>query len=340
MRKNNLLNPGNLLDKNGNLTECGYATTLIKNFNRENLKTSKLKLKQWDYYYLGDENFGVAVTIDDNGYMGLTSVSLLDFKNKIIYEASKMFAFPLGKVNMPVTSETGDVSYKQKGFDFNFYNNNGSRHLVCKVDNLKGKEFSLDVYLEKTTPHSMVIVTPFLKRRHFYYNQKINNLKVSGHFCFGDLKYDFNQTAYGVLDWGRGVWTYSNTWYWSSLNGFENGHHIGFNLGYGFGDTSNASENIVFYDQEVYKLGDIVFDIPKENNKLNFIKPWKIYDDEGLINLNFYPIIDRHAKINALILGQDSHQVFGYFNGEIKTKEKIIKINHLLGFAEKVKNRW
>ena len=66
-------------------------------------------------------------------------------------------------------------------------NTAGVDDFIYYIEDDKGKEFSLDVHLEKTTPHSMVIVTPFLKRRHFYYNQKINNLKVSGHFCFGDF---------------------------------------------------------------------------------------------------------------------------------------------------------
>jgi hypothetical protein len=36
---------------------------------------------------------------------------------------------------------------------------------------------------------------------------------------FGNVKYIFKKGAYGVLDWGRGVWTYSNTWYWASMSG-------------------------------------------------------------------------------------------------------------------------
>ena len=44
--------------------------------------------------------------------------------------------------------------------------------------------------------------------------------------------------AFGVLDWGRGVWTYHNVWYWGSASGLVDGVPFGFNIGYGFGDTS------------------------------------------------------------------------------------------------------
>jgi hypothetical protein len=64
----------------------------------------------------------------------------------------------------------------------------------------------------------MVIATPFKKKHHFYYNQKINNQIAGGYAKVGEKMYDFNKNSYGVLDWGRGVWTYRNTWYWCSVN--------------------------------------------------------------------------------------------------------------------------
>lgn len=59
--------------------------------------------------------------------------------------------------------------------------------------------------------------------------------------------YEFSpETDFGGLDWGRGVWTYDNIWYWGSGSGEVDGHRFGFNIGYGFGDTSAASENVIF----------------------------------------------------------------------------------------------
>ena len=44
------------------------------------LNESPLRLKEWDYYYIGNDRCGVALTIADNGYMGLDSISLLNFE--------------------------------------------------------------------------------------------------------------------------------------------------------------------------------------------------------------------------------------------------------------------
>ena len=103
----------------------------------------------------------------------------------------------------------------------------------------------------------MAIATPFPKDKHaFYYNQKINCLPVEGELSLGEQKFLFQpEDSFGVLDWGRGVWSYSNT--------------------------------------------------------------------------------------NLLILQSNQHQVFGHFSGKaILDNGQEIRVRNLLGFAEKVYNRW
>ena len=96
-----------------------------------------------------------------------------------------------------------------------------------------------------------------------------------------------------------------------------------------------------FYDQEVYKLEDVEFVIPKnEKGKFEYMKPWTFKSSSGDINLTFTPCIDRYANTNALIIQSKQHQVFGYFSGTIKAGDKEFHLDNLLGFAERVTNRW
>ena len=336
------LSNGLLLDEKGNLNEAGYAFDLVKEYRRSDIKAAKSRIKEWDYYFITDGEYGIALTIDDNSYMGMASISVLDFKAKKENTKSYIVWFTNGKVGLPSSSKDGDAKIVGKNYDMLFENKEGKRHIICKMKNAaKNKDFYCDFLLEKTTDKSMVIATPFKKEKHFYYNQKINLLKVSGSFGFGDLHHKMGKDAVGVLDWGRGVWTYKNTWYWSSLNAVQDGHYIGFNLGYGFGDTSAASENMFFFDKEAYKLEDVVFNIPKdEKGKLDFMSKWTFTSEKGDINLTFNPIIDRHANTNVLIIQSNQHQVFGYFGGSINVDGKEYKLDNLLGFAEMVTNRW
>lgn len=337
-----LLSKGPLLDEKGNLVEAGYAFDLVKEYKRKAIKGLKSRIKEWDYYFISDGEYGVALTIDDNSYMGLVSVSVLDFKNKKDVTKSYIRWLTFGEIVFPSSSKEGDVFIDSKKYSMFFGVKNGKRHLVCSMKNVeKGKDFNCDITLEPTSKGSMVIATPFNKKKHFYYNQKINLLKANGYFKFGEFNHRFDSSTLGVLDWGRGVWTYSNTWYWSSLNANYNGHRIGFNLGYGFGDTSNASENMFFFDQDVYKLEDVKFNIPTdEKGKDDYMNPWTFTSEKSDINLTFSPIIDRYANTNAIIIQSKQHQVFGYFSGTIKVENKEYKFENLLGFAEKVKNRW
>ena len=69
-----------LLDEQGNLTQPGYAKKLLPVYDRSKVKNRLTRLKEWDYYYVGNDRFGVALTIADNSYMGLDSISFLEFE--------------------------------------------------------------------------------------------------------------------------------------------------------------------------------------------------------------------------------------------------------------------
>ena len=149
------------------------------------------------------------------------------------------------------------------------------------------------------------------------------------------------EDTFAVLDWGRGVWTYDNTWYWGSASGLADGVPFGFNIGYGFGDTSAASENALFYGGKIHKLSRITFEIPVKDGKEDYLSPWTFTSDDGRFDMAFSPILDRAACIDLKLLISDQHQVFGRFTGKAVLDDgTVIRVRDLTGFAEKVHNRW
>jgi hypothetical protein len=140
-------------------------------------------------------------------------------------------------------------------------------------------------------------------------------LACEGYAVIGETRIDFSkEDTFATLDWGRGVWTYNNTWYWASASGLLGETKFGFNLGYGFGDTSNASENMLFYNNRAHKLDQVTFRIPK-NGEYDYLKPWNFTSSDGRFEMDFEPILDRHADMNLLVLASFQHQVFGRFTG-------------------------
>ena len=188
----------------------------------------------------------------------------------------------------------------------------------------------------------MVICTPFAKQGHFYFNQKINCMRASGTVELGGTRYDFRpEDSFGLLDWGRGVWTYHNTWYWGSASGVVDGADFGFNIGYGFGDTSAASENMLFYRGRAHKLSQVTFNIPMKNGREDYMAPWTFTSDDGRFEMDFTPILDRAACTDVKLIKSDQHQVFGRFSGAAVLDDgTVLRVRDLMGFAEKVENKW
>lgn len=336
---------GPLHAADGQLVETGYATALIKSYDRERIKAPKWRIKEWDYYLIGNDSFCLALTVADNGYMGLDSISWIDLEEKTQRTQTRMTALSMGKRGLPPSSETGRICVQGKQYRMDFKAENGQRHLYGHMYDFGGPDQPLlfDVILSQPKDDSIVMVTPFARKaRAFYYNQKIPLMPAEGRAVFKGQEYLFSPaSSFGTLDWGRGVWTYRNTWYWSSASGIVSGHRFAFNLGYGFGDTTHATENMVFVDGTGYKLEKVTFDIPRTNGRVDYLSPWRIQDDQNRLDLTFTPIIDRAAKTDFWLLGSDQHQVFGRFSGAVRpTPAMEITVNNLTGFAEKVANKW
>ena len=333
-----------LLDEQGRLIEAGYTKGLLMDYDRKAIKGGALRIKEWDYYLIANNDYAVALTIDDNSYMGLDGISLLDFRKPWEHTNNVMSFLTLGKRRFPASSSNGDVCSGTKKYSISFKHNVDHRLLSFHMDNfMDGKPIRGEIRLENPQQESMVIVTPFAeKETAFYYNQKINCLPASGSVEFDGQTYIFDkENSFGVLDWGRGVWTYDNVWYWGSASGLADGVPFGFNIGYGFGDTSAASENMLFYGGKAHKLSQVTFNIPMKDGREDYMSPWTFTSDDGRFEMDFVPIIDRAACTDVKLICSDQHQVFGRFTGKAVLDDgKEIYIKDFLGFAEKVHNKW
>lgn len=340
-----LLSSGPLLDARGMLVEAGYATALVRRYDRAAIRAWGLRIKEWDYYCIIGGDMVLALTIADNSYMVLESVSLINLGTRWQHTRSFMRLMPMGHTNLPSTSEQGSVAVERSGYALRFENDGVCRELTVRVDDFQNhKPLTARVALTDAPRDSMVIATPFAGHpRAFYYNQKINCLRAAGEVTFDGQTHCFDpQTATAVLDWGRGVWTYQNTWYWGSASGYVDGVPFGMNLGYGFGDTRAATENMLFYNGIAHKLDQVDFGIPKDTAGRDDLQaPWHVTDNLGRLDLIFTPILDRAAYTGALVLESDQHQVFGCFDGTAVLDDgAALVVRNLCGFAEKVKNRW
>ena len=336
-----------LLDEKGNIAEPGYAKKMIWKYDRDDIKAGKAKIKEWDYYYISNGRVGLCLTISDLGYVGGLSATVLEFEGEP-WQITKTDVplFPMGKTNMPSTSVRGDIHAKHGKVDMTFLNDGKDRNLfgVYPAFGKNGEDLKFDINISDIPAESMVIATPFDKNKHFYFNQKINCMTAWGTFSIGDKKYVFDKAdTLATLDWGRGVWTYSNTWYWGSLQTrLADGSTFGFNIGYGFGNTSAASENMLFYNGTSHKFENVDFGIPGDaEGAPRYMEQWHFTSSDGRLEMTFDPVIDRYEPFDVKLIKMIPHQVFGKFNGTaILDDGRVIEIKDAMGFAEKVHNQW
>ncbi len=119
------------------------------------------------------------------------------------------------------------------------------------------------------------------------------------------------------------------------------GHVVGFNIGYGFGDVTAASENMIFVDGIAHKLDRLTFNIPLKDGKDDFMSPWTFTSSDGRFETAFTPLLDRAAYANDGPLLSDQHQVFGHMDGTlILDVGSKIQLKQFMAFAEKVLNKW
>ncbi|MEI8200228.1 MAG: DUF2804 domain-containing protein [Eubacteriales bacterium] len=328
------LEQGPVLNRDGS-PNPGYSTKSVLTYQRKAIKAPPYRIKEWDFYQVTDGRMCLQFTIGHAAYAGQVNAMLFDFaRGEKLAEKGKFLVLPFGSLHMPEDAEKNNVlEYAKKAGMMRFETKGEKRYLYCKWD-----DFEADIVLTRENANSLVINVPFDESsRAFYYNHKINCMTAQGIVRYSGMTYHFLQEdSFGLLDWGRGVWPFHNEWYWSNGTGRINGQIFGFNLGCGFGNTKNATENILFFGDCVHKLGDVQFDLGTD-----YMKPWHLYDKDSRLDLTFTPVYDRTTKTRLLWVDNCCHQMFGSFAGKAVLDDgTVLKIDNLISFAEHAVNNW
>ena len=336
---NEIKAPQKLLNEQGFLANPGWARKFYFEYNPENMTVPRNAAKEWDYYAVGNDDVTVCLTVNDFGIFGMTSFSLLmPKKNLDITTGERVMGVSL---NMP-KDDTGNCYIKAEKGEISVIRDGKTHHLVASMADFdgKGNTIDIDIVLELPDTDRMVIATPFDEGpQYFYLNEKINCMPASGTVRLGDFSYTFDPAKdMGVLDMGRGFWPSYNTWNWGSASGRLDGHTLGWNIGYGFGNLSNATENMIIYDGVAHKFDKIDFGFPEEGY---LARPWHIVSNDGRFDMQFVPIMDRKSEADIRYPGSNQHQVFGYYNGKCVLDDgTVLEVKDFFGFAEKVENNW
>lgn len=336
-----LRGPGPLLLPDGRLADFGWARHPVLDANLEDARTTFplfqwARLKRWDYYGITTPTHFFSFTLANLGYAGTVFAYAIDLKSRAYHEET--LTIPLARgIRLPRGSEQGTSLFENKTASLRFDALPASRRIMVDWPGFHG--LRADVELSLPAGHeSMVIVIPIVGKR-FYYNRKDNCLPASGWIEWENKRFVLNPvTCLGNMDWGRGVWEYRSFWVWASASGLLPDHRrIGLNLGFGFGDTSAATENAIILNGRIHKLGQVDF----QYDNHDFMRPWHMCSPDGRLDLTFQPFLERIARTDVKVVTSEVHQMFGNYSGKIVTDagEEII-LERLTGFAEEHHARW
>lgn len=335
--------PTKLLGDDGTLLARGWARRNVFDYDRTRV-SPQMRRKEWDFYQLSNGRYMVQISMANISLGGYASAALVDLVNgKQLANAMGLFLGGKDKYVLPPKGDVPNVvDYTVGGAKFKVETGERSRTIYFKKGDVECS-FQMDL-LEGH--ENITTVLPFKGApTRYFMTTKQNSMPCAGTYKKGGKVYEFSKDdTFCVLDWGRVNTEYSLVWYWGNGSTYitdSNGerHIFGFEITWGIGDESNATETCLFYDGKAHKFGAVDVEVFPKPDK--YMQPWHFVSQDGRFDMTMKPFYDNHADTNALVMRMHSHQVHGLWSGTaILDDGTKLEIKDMYAFCEYVENRW
>lgn len=172
----------------------------------------------------------------------------------------------------------------------------------------------------------------------FSYAQKVAGVPATGTVTTSLGAFDLGPLgAGGHHDFTAGFLRPETWWHWACLSAItSDGRRIGLNVSCGTNETS-YTENCFWVDGVIQRVGGAVF----EFDPGDWDQPWVIRTVDDTVDLRFRPAHGYHATGGRDPVATNFHQLFGFFDGTLRTLDgNIIEVRGLPGFSESQYLRW
>lgn len=316
----------------------GWSRSIL---HRANLIGRWGRTKRWDYWAIQSEAFVIAVTVADIDYLGLVAVDWLQPKTHRTGGRSTIVPFGRG-VELPDEAATGRLDYSGRNLAVSIDYANDATELAAQWTEHDGNRGSLAATVAAPAGHeSLNVVIPWSETR-FQFTSKRQALPAGGTVTLGDHTFEVGGApgeAWGILDIGRGRWPYQTRWNWGGGAGHAiSGELVGLQIGGKWTDHTGFTENGVFIDGRLVKIGE---DLEWLYDWDRPLEPWRVRSEDRSLDMTLAPVHDRHANTNLGVLTNEVHQVFGHWTGRVPGGAGSgLRVDGILGFAEEARARW
>ena len=159
----------------------------------------------------------------------------------------------------------------------------------------------------------MVVALPFEGGRAMYSHKAV--LPVEGVLELGARSIEFKVGAsYALVDIHKGYYPFVMTWHWATGAMWKEGQLLGFNLTNNqVDDQRQFNENGLWVDGHLSPLPAVRFEFDPRAP----LRPWRVRDSFGRVDLEFLPDTLRSVDIKLGLLRSRYRGPFGYFKGSI-----------------------
>ena len=177
---------------------------------------------------------------------------------------------------------------------------------------------------------------PFSRRTSFLYQFKKIFPSFTGHVHMHKLDYPVDVGTVMSYSSGRGVLPYLSTRIWAAAGAPTEAGYLWLNLGEDYGPDGAPTENAVFLDGVMEKLGKVYFKF-KPND---LMRRWHISDGGRRLHLEFTPEYDDRERINYLAADLRRHRLYGRLNGTVKLSgDREVQLTNAPCFIEHADDR-
>lgn len=343
LRQREITAPVDLVDGEGRLIAPSWSSRPVHRYDRAALRGDLDLLRQWDYFAIMASDVVLEITLADIRFAGFCNALVHELATGQQWLGARGALNPRTVVEAFPADTSGPVDCL--GSD--------GRHLITTRPLPGGaREIAFDFRdVRFSAPVSGVVVLgpPPGHRQYvgvfpfpgvdggFFYENKVPGMPVTGTVDVGEAVFELGGDAFAVRDWGRGIWPPKLVWQWGMAGGEVDGHRLDFNLGAGFGDVTQGTENIAFVDGVPHKLGIVNWAFDRSDR----LQPWTFEDPAGRFHAVLTPTAEQPLRANLLVKGVRIHKAYGTLAGWVVLDDGTkLAFDGLRGFAEEVYIRW
>lgn len=335
--------PEDIIDSNGKPV-FGYfdgpisslALDKFKYFNEMDRPASGCKkhfdFKQFQFVSIVTPRYVIGVALADIRYVGSAFCYLYDIQKNKITETAWLKPLGMG-YHLDPSPMSGEAYISSGKGRIAFTLTEGLWQLNISTDTIEA-DLQLEA-LPLSLPIALCCPTGYSG---WTYTQKHNGLKLKGTLTIHQEPQPLQQALAGY-DFSAGYMRKETSWRWASINAHTPEGIIGLNLAAGVNETG-GNENVFWIDGERHLLGPVNFEFIREADTHAY-SAWRIYSNDGQVDLSFKPRNCRSEKLNLILLKSNFRQFIGEYSGQIIDNfGNKHQLNNVLGLTEDHFARW